>query len=826
MFEFPEYSDRIQKLVDKRSWANHGHQRINAERTIIYTDYYKSHPNEYPILKRAGCIYDWCAKHQPLVMDEDILVGSLGPDYRSLSFYVEWITTWLDMCVNDDDDKFKEAWQTPGAVQMSDEERVKLQEAVEFWKVNNIPAKFEGILPEEVWGLADNGCNNTSPKNGFIQMGAKPQGHYIANFNKAVNLGFGAVKADAQTKIDEMKGRTFGDNVRKYLFYQAVIRVCDGAMLLSKRYGAECRKKAETAPTEERRAELLRMADSLEWIMEHPARTYWEGLQAMLLYQMILSTDAQQHGESFGRIDMYCGHLLEKELREGTITKEQAQEYTDAFILRAADFLCLDFGVPNDNIIELNKKGKSLYNVLGQHMTLTSGLHLTVGGQNMDGTDSTNEMTRLVITAYGHLNSPDPTSAVRIHSGTPDDIWEMAIESSKIAGGMPQFQNDDVIIPMLMRRGLSIADARNYSIVGCVEPAGTGCEWPACGNSGQESIWSLVGAVVFAINGGVNPKNGTTGRPCKKLYEYNNFGEFMAEVKAQAEYYLDWEVTICNFYEQMYSENFPCISASVMMDGCMESGKDATWGGCKYNSTGVTCIGIANVADSLMAIKKLVFDDKTVSARELYDALLANWEGYEHLRQVIINEVPHYGNDNAEVDELANWGMGVFAHHLRECEGPRGKYCGGTFTMTAHLYYGGVTPATPDGRGDGEPLADAISPRQGFDKNGPTAYLRSAAKLPQKDLFNGDQLNIRFSPTSVQGEEGTNKLRQLIQTYFDLDGMQVQFNVVSTEQLHKAQKNPDDYQNLVVRIAGFSAYFVELNRDMQDDFITRTEQSL
>ena len=265
-----------------------------------------------------------------------------------------------------------------------------------------------------------------------------------------------------------------------------------------------------------------------------------------------------------------------------------------------------------------------------------------------------------------------------------------------------------------------------------------------------------------------------------------------------------------------HSENFPCISASVMMDGCMESGKDATWGGCKYNSTGITCIGIANVADSLMAIKKLVFDDKTVSAKEMYDALLANWAGYEHLRQVIINEVPHYGNDNAEVDELANWGMGVFAHHLRECEGPRGKYCGGTFTMTAHLYYGGITPATPDGRGDGEPLADAISPRQGFDKNGPTAYLRSAAKLPQKELFNGDQLNIRFSPTSVQGEEGTNKLRQLIQTYFDLDGLQVQFNVVSTE----------DYQNLVVRIAGFSAYFVELNRDMQDDFITRTEQSL
>lgn len=826
MFEFPEYSSRIQKLVDKRKWADKGHQRLNTERTIIYTDYYKSHLTEYPILKRAGALKAWCEQHKPLVMDEDILVGSLSPDYRSLNFYVEWTTNWLEACVFDTDEKFKEAWQAPGAVQMSDEERVKMQEACEFWKYNNIPAHYAGILPEEVQGLHHNGCNNFECKGGFITMGSKPQGHYIANFDKAVNIGFGAIKEEALTKLELMKGKTFGDNARKHTFYRSVVRVCDGAMILSKRYAQACRDKAEIENNEERKAELLKMADSLEWIMEHPARTYWEGLQTLLLYQILLSTDAQQHGESYGRIDMYCGHLLEKELREGTITKEQAQEYTDAFILRSADFLCMDVGAPNDAIIELNKKGKSLYSVLGQHMTLTSGLHLTVGGQNKDGTDSTNEMTKMVLIAYGHLHSPDPTAAVRIHQNTPFEVWQLAIESSKRAGGMPQFQNDDVIIPALMERGLSIEDARNYSIVGCVEPAGTGCEWPACGNSGHESIWSLIGAVVFAIHGGVNPKNGATGKPCKKLYEYNDFGEFLTEVKAQAEYYLDWHVTVCNFYEQIYSEQFPCIVASTCMEGCMESGKDATWGGCKYNSTGITCIGIANVADSLMSIKKLVFDDKRVSAREMYDALCANWVGYEELRQVIINEVPHYGNDNDEVDGLANWGMSVFAKHLKECTGPRGHYCGGTFTMIVHLYFGAITSATPDGRADGDPLADAISPRQGFDKMGPTAYIRSAAKLPHPDLSNGDQLNIRFSPSSVEGDDGCVKLQNLIQTYFDMSGMQVQFNVVSTKQLKEAQKTPDDYQNLVVRIAGFSAYFVELNRDMQDDFITRTEQTL
>jgi formate C-acetyltransferase len=389
---------------------------------------------------------------------------------------------------------------------------------------------------------------------------------------------------------------------------------------------------------------------------------------------------------------------------------------------------------------------------------------------------------------------------------------------------MPQFQNDDVIIPQLVERGLSLEDARGYGIVGCVEPAGCGNEWPACGNSGHESIWSLVGCVTFAIHGGVNPFNGAKALPCKKLYEYDSFQEFKDTVEKQAKWSLDWHVTICNFFEQMYSEYFPCISASVLMDGCMESGKDATWGGCKYNSTGITCIGISNVADSLESIKKLCFEDKTVSLRDMYDALCANWVGYEDIRQRIINEVPHYGNDNEDVDALAAWGMSLFADHLKTCTGPRGHYCGGTFTMTAHLHYGTMTAATPDGRADRDPLADAISPRQGFDINGPTAYIRSAAKLPHRSLGNGDQLNIRFSPSSVQGEDGTKKLREFIQTYFDLSGMQVQFNVVSTEQLHKAQNDPDAYQNLVVRIAGFSAYFVELNQDMQDDFITRTEQ--
>ncbi|MBR6312251.1 MAG: hypothetical protein IKR51_04675, partial [Oscillospiraceae bacterium] len=650
-------------------------------------------------------------------------------------------------------------------------------------------------------------------------------GHYIANFNKVVNVGFGEVRSQILEKLEAMKGKVFGDSAKKHIFYYAILRVCDAAILLSRRYAEACRVKAQDA-IGERREELLRMADSLDWIMDKPARTFWEGLQAIILYQLLLSTDAQQHGQSIGRVDQYVGHLLEAELRDGKISDEQAQEYSDAFILRISDIIVLPSFASNSKVIDLKARGRNLYNSIYNGLTPTAGIALTLGGMKPDGTDGSNEATRKLLQTYGRMGFPDPTVALRICKTTPDDVWRLGIESSKRCGGIPQFQNDDLIVPMMQSLGFSIEEARDYSIVGCVEPAGTGNEWPACGMTGRESIWNMVQLIPMTINGGLNKRSGKTGLPCKKLYEYESFDEFKAAFEAQMRNALDWTVSYSNTFELVYSHYFPCVVASSMMEGCLESGKDVTEGGAKHNRCGLTAIGTANVGDSLMTIKKLCFDDKTVSLRELYDALDANWEGYEDLRQTIINEVPHYGNDIDEVDDLASWALGRFAEIMSEEEGPRGRYSGGTFTMTAHIYSGATTPATPDGRKAGEPLADAISSRQGLDKNGPTAYIRSAAKLPQSKLTNGDQLNIRFSPKSVEGDEGAMKLRYLISTYFMLGGMQVQFNVVSSTQLHEAQEKPDEYQNLVVRIAGFSTYFVSLDKKTQDDFILRTEQTV
>jgi formate C-acetyltransferase len=645
-----------------------------------------------------------------------------------------------------------------------------------------------------------------------------PAGHYCANHRKVVDKGWGAIRDEANGHIQALMGKIFDDDARRFTFWRARKKVAEGAIVLTRRYAELVRATYESEPAGTRKDELKMMADGLDWIVEKPARTCWEGMQQILIYQLMLHADGQSHGITLGRIDQYVGHLLDRELDSGAISAERAQEITDAFILKLGDYFSIMkvFSDPNATLATKTKYGY-----------VCGGQHFTVGGKKKDGTDATNSLTLLFLQTYRRLFLSDPSLSVRVHPDTPYEVWEAAIESSKISGGMPIIENDEIIIPALVERGLSQEDANDYCIIGCVEPAGCGTEWSASGSNGSESFFNLMGILNMAIHNGVNPKTDcTAGVKTGDLEDYATFDDLKEAFLKQLDFYVDWHVSMVNLYELAYGMFFPCVSASVAMEGCMESGKDGLEGGAKYNSPGVTACGIGNVADSLMAIKKLVFDEKLVSAAEFRQALVDNWAGHEDLQQTIITAVPHYGNNIAEVDELATWALGAIADAINNSRGPRGKWRGGTFTMTTHLEFGGRTMATPDGRFDEMPLAEAISSRQGLDTHGPTAYLTSASKLPHYKLGNGDQLNIRFSPKSVAGELGTRRLKELFDTYFDMGGMQVQFNVVSTDELHEAQADPEKFENLIVRIAGFSAFFVEMPKPVQDDFITRTEHIL
>ena len=819
MFSKVPVSPRIERIKERRREHDNGNVILCGERTRIYTRYYKTHEAEVPLLKRSGALYEWCAKKVIRLEEDEMFVGNLGTDWRSAHAYVEWALGWMRQMLELPEEDFVREWQTPGVfAYVSPEDREVFEEAIEYWKDRTIQARVQAALPEELWDLTGDGCTSfgtrqkANPEKSFANM---PAGHFCTNYKKVIDKGWGFILDECDEHINALQGKVFGDDAGRFTFWRAIRKVAQGAILLTERYAALVAEAAENEPESARKEELKMMAAGLANIARKPASTYWEGLQQILIYQIMLHADGLSHGVTLGRLDQYLGHFVEAELAAGTLTAERAQELTDAFILKLGDNFSLMW-VATQSSATLATKTKYGY--------VCGGQHFTVAGLTPEGKDATNELTFMFLQTYARLHLTVPSISCRIHKDTPYDIWEHALESSKIAGGMPTLENDDIIIPILVERGMTQEDANDYCIIGCVEPAGTGNEWPASGSSGADSFCNLAGILNMTIHNGTNPATGcTAGLKTGYLYDHATFEEFQEAFLAQLKHFLDWHISYVNIYEFVYSEYFPNVSVSATMEGCMDKGLDVLRGGAKYNSTGFTTLGIGNVADSLIAIKKLVFDVKYCTAREMYDALCNNWKGYEQLQSKIINEVPHYGNAIDEVDDLAAWALGAFADHMNNARGPRGKWRGGTFTMTTHLEYGASTLATPDGRENFSPLAEAISSRQGFDRNGPTAYLASAAKLPHFKLGNGDQLNIRFSPTAVRGEMGTKKLSDLIGTYFDEGGMQVQFNVVSTEMLYDAQMHPEKHENMIVRIAGFSAFFVEMPKPLQDDFITRTE---
>jgi formate C-acetyltransferase len=453
---------------------------------------------------------------------------------------------------------------------------------------------------------------------------------------------------------------------------------------------------------------------------------------------------------------------------------------------------------------------------------------MSLGGVKKDGSDATNEVSFLMLQAMGRLHLHEPPLSLRVHKGTPAALWEAAIACTKEVGGIPTLQNDDIIIPTLLERGFTLEDARDYCIIGCVEPAGAGNDFPRCGGCGRATYLNMGNMLVMLINGGKNPLNGEdSGYSTGYLYDYKTFDELTDAFKKQVEHYVFWHISMSNLFYTVMSELMPLPSVSATMDGCMETGRDVMRGGAKYNSYGSSGVGCANVADSLAVIKYMCFDKKRVTARELYDAVMADWQGYEPLRQAILNEVPRYGNDDPYADEIAAASMDVFAQAFLKGTGDTGdRWQAGIYPVSTHVINGKRTWATPDGRLAREALAEGVSPKQGLDKNGPAAVLKSVAAINHAAYRNGTLLNMKFHPATVRGEEGTEKLRRLVETYFALGGMHLQYNVVGGDQLRAAQDDPETNKNLVIRIAGFSAYFVELDASLQDDLISRTDQML
>lgn len=795
---------RVQRLRSKFRNQDNWQSRpvLCAELPRLLTEAYQMFEAETPIVKRAKALQYICENMTILVNPDELIVGNFAPADRSCTLWLECGADWIWEELRDG--SFQKRGPDLEGHSISDEDAAYILSIEDYWKKRSVSARVHALAPDGLQDTYGSGVLLYHGKN----MANDPTGHFCADYRKVINKGFAAIKQEAREKMAALDGHFQGEDARTYNFYRAVCICCDTSIAFSRRYAARCRELADTETDTARRDELLQMADSLDWIMEHPARTYWEAVQAMYLYHVLLTIHGENHAMTYGRVDQYLWPFLEKDLADGIITMDRAQEILDCLFLKTNNYSRLW------SVQSAKNMGGYSHN---QHMTL--------GGQTPDGRDATNPVSYMMLQTVVRLMLRDPPLSVRIHKNTPPELWEACLQTSSIVGGIPVFENDDVIIPSMLDRGVSREDAYDYCIIGCVEPAVTGKEWSACGGSGKESYFNFAGCVVLAINNGINPLTGKqAGLPTGYLYDMKSMDEVVDAFKKQLNYFLDWHTTMTNVYEVAAQEIHPIPLASTTMEGCMESGKDVICGGARYNGTGVSGIGIANVADSLAAIRYMVFDEKRCTARELYDALMANWDGYEPLRQEILNRAKHYGNDDDTVDRYAVMLGDLYADQVNATRTPRGYFKAGLYPVSAHILMGHMTWATPDGRFAEEALADGISPKQGMDKCGPSAILKSAGKLSTQKFRNGTLINLKFHPKVLEGEFGYVKLEELIQTFFDMKGMHVQFNVVSSDTLRKAQEKPEDYKDLVIRIAGFSAYFVELYKELQDDLIRRNEQ--
>ncbi len=814
MYQFRPVSERM-KLM--RELVRNRVYHIDSENPVIMTRAHKKYESHLPAIRNALIFKAVCEEQTTRVEDHEVLVANLtkffsgthiDPRWGGGGFYVANVESGLwkmgedGLYHNPDTDELR--------MVISPEDVEGLKSIGDYWKGRTIGEMAQAWQPDGYEELNELGVRSFGANMPIVMM---PAGHSTPGYKKLLSVGYAALRQQARDWLDAHRNNLMGDDLERSIFYKSVEIVCDGAITFIKRYGQTCYDAAEKCADPERKAELIQMGDNLMWISENPVQTYWQACQQTLLYEMMISISGVGDIGSFGRFDQYTWPYLKADLEAGRITMDQAQEITDCFFLKVNGFY--------------NGGTGPLAVIIGIGNTY---LHTTVGGVDPDtGEDATNPVTYMVLETLGRLKLHDPTLSLRINKGTPDELWECSVAVNQLVGGLPLYQNDEVIIPGAMKElGFSLRDARDYALIGCQEITGSGNDYAGGnGNNPPEAYTQYSTILDMALNDGRNPYNQVqSSLHTGYLYEMKSIEEVKEAWKKMASYVLKAQVSIGNFADHLFAHYDQHPILSISMEGCMESGKDIVCGGAKYNSYGCTAVGLATVADSITTIQYMCFDKKLITTRELFDAYMANWEGHELLRQRILSEVPHYGNGDPYADENMKWVVDTYYEICKECYSSRCKiFKGGMYGAASHVAQGYTTWATPDGRLAGTPIADAASPAQGRDKNGPTAVLGSALSFEHGKFMNGLALNIRIHPSSLKGD-GAEKLRTMTRTYMDMGGMEVQYNIISSETMRAAQADPDTYHDLVVRIAGYSAYFVELGTDMQNDLISRTENGL
>ncbi|MBW7983948.1 formate C-acetyltransferase/glycerol dehydratase family glycyl radical enzyme [Enterobacillus tribolii] len=783
---------------------------VCTERAQHYTKMYQENLDKPIPVRRALALAYHLAQRTIWIKHDELIVGNQASEVRAAPIFPEYTVSWIEKEIDDLADR-------PGAgFSVSEENKRVLHEICPWWRGQTVQDRCYGMFTNEQKELLATGIIKAE---GNMTSG---DAHLAVNFPLLLEKGLDGLRG----KVAERRSRidlTVLDDLHGDQFLKAIEIVLEATSDHILRYAALARTMAAAETRDARKAELLTIAENCDVIAHEPPKTFWQALQLCYFIQLILQIESNGHSVSFGRMDQYlCTWYLRDVEWEHTLEREQAIELLHCCWLK---------------LLEVNKIRS------GSHSKASAGSPLyqnvTIGGQNLvngKGVDAVNPLSYAILESCGRLRSTQPNLSVRYHAGISDDFLEACVQVIKCGFGMPAFNNDEIVIPEFIKLGIEPEDAYQYAAIGCIETA-VGGKWGyRC--TGMSFI-NFARVMLAALEGGRDATSGKVFLPQEKALSKGNFGDFSEVMDAwdtQVRYYTRKSIEIEYVVDTILEENAHDILCSALVDDCIERAKSIKQGGAKYDWVSGLQVGIANLGNGLASVKKLVFDQGAIGQQQLAEALAADFDGLsnEQLRQRLINGAPKYGNDDDTVDELLARAYQTYIDEIKNYHNPRygrgpigGNYYAGTSSISANVPFGAQTMATPDGRKARTPLAEGASPASGTDQLGPTAVISSVGKLPTGSILGGVLLNQKLNPSTLENDSDRQKLMILLRTFFEVHkGWHIQYNIVSRETLIEAKKHPDQYRDLVVRVAGYSAFFTALSPDTQDDIIARTEHSL
>ena len=780
---------RLREISDKKCKPS-----ISMERAVLLTEAYKMYEGKFSIAVLRGLAFKYIMENRTLYIEKGaIIIGEKG--------HKPWAApTFPELCCHTlkDFDNMNNREKVFFKVSEEDK-RIQKEVIIPYWKDRALMTRMNKLLPDEWHKLFDAGLYTEF----LMQRGP---GHTVAD-GKIYRKGYIDFINDIQYEIDHLDYNNDVLALNKKEELEGMKLVCEGMIIFGERYAAQARALASVENDPQWKEELLELAEVCDVVPKHAPRTFRQAVQMYWFTHIGVTTEMNNwDAYSPGKLDQHLEPFYEKDIEEGRLTREEALEILE------------NLWIQFNNQPAPPKVGITLK----ESATYTDFCNINTGALRPDGTTGVSEVSYLILEVMDEMKLLQPSSNVQISRKTPEKFLREALKISRKGWGQPAFYNSEAIIQELLFLGKSIDDARESGIAsGCVETGTAGKEaYVLTGYLNIPKIFELV------LNRGFDSyTKKQVGLDLGDPRKFKSYQEVYDAFYKQLEYVVNVKIAGNNLIERMYMEYMPVPLLSVITDDCIKSGVDYNAGGARYNTSYIQCVGIATITDSLVSIKKNVFEDKKFSMDELLKACKADFKGYDEIFETVYNHTPKYGNDDDYADDI----LRDVSQSLQDAIAGRTTPKGSTTVVeflptTCHVYFGQVMEASPNGRHAGIPLPDGISPEKGADRNGPTSVVKSASKIDQLKT-GGALLNQKFTPSVVQGEEGISNMATLVRSYFSMDGHHIQFNVIDRKTLLDAQKHPEEYENLIVRVAGYSDYFNNLDRALQDEIINRTEQS-